>query len=1182
MTDNKLMRKVSLLSLTISGILALSCTSRDDFQQPKVMDSVFSVDALTFDPLGETFTLTYSADENWRINYPSEWLEVSPSSGNPGTYEITVSARINNSWAQRTGSLIVDEHQISVTQDCPYLRLTYSIPEEETLNVSEVPVTTVDRTVGDATFDFAWNHSIAAGRSPFPVKVESNIDWEMVLDEGFEDTYFQVDGKKEGTIAYHGDKAFDLRSLKSNFNKEDYQTRLTIRPVPQGDHPRQEMEQVVATYNLQLTQDHLLFLINGEADDVRVDFDELGYAIRDDGVSSFESLLRVQCEIPWEVEMLHADSTHFENSYVASSVPGGEGGSGTEEIRLEIPKRYNPEEQEREMIVRLSAAGGDAFRDIHVYQSPYIFEIDPSGVANTVFNNTEFSEDGSTAHDILLRTTGSWSVSVPSPGSSWLVIDPSTTRGNSTPGVPTTYRIRFWSKTQNLHLINQALANLRFSAVNGLVKPIQIKQEPFQLKVDCDTDQLANISSTRTSERFPMRITASNAWKLLNEDRSQLPSNEWYYVSSTFWPGATEGRVVNVGAAQVNDSDTKSRTKVIILTSDIHEAMSSSERSANGYAPVKITLVQRPFTFRVNGKTSGQLNTMVIPAYKKSFADAIRIESDGNWQIAECPSWIHPSSTYGTSDTNLALNPDINLDTQSRSAGTVKVNCLWEGSIRSSINVSVSQDGVVFKVSRQDNQSTTGISPAVNYESYNPLSYGFSVQATDELPWVLETTNYSFIASENNRSGSGNVTIRPTYNPNLNAGRESDVSITLDRSVDPRIASSYVEAYRNAYKWHFSQNKYEFDSSTPTTVVFRSQSSVKSGSKDVSFKCSGPWTVSSSPSWVHVDVDSGSSNPKFALTADNNPYLTRRGTEYVIVRSLIGSYEKRIPVEQDQYYYGLTSSSSLTFETVNAKEKKITFRSSGPWTLDNANGWGASAVYGNGDDTGKEITVTLNPPDYLKLETDHQATVTLHSGSYSTETVRLSQPKYVFDIGKTSVNFDSPFRAQCADQSVDVNCTGDWKATSDQDWVKVNNGSKTGNGTFSLSISQDNLTINQRNATITVVSTYKGTQVSTQSIQVAQSAYVFSVTPTTVEFEKSGGTQTVNIDASGDWEVTLLKDDDSMLDGFSTVKGSKKGVVTIKAKENPGRNAKAKTATLQVKCQNSNNLVQTITLKQKN
>jgi hypothetical protein len=188
-----------------------------------------------------------------------------------------------------------------------------------------------------------------------------------------------------------------------------------------------------------------------------------------------------------------------------------------------------------------------------------------------------------------------------------------------------------------------------------------------------------------------MQITASNAWKLLNEDRSQLPSNEWYYVSSTFWPGATEGRVVNVGAAQVNDSDTKSRTKVIILTSDIHEAMSSSERSANGYAPVKITLVQRPFTFRVNGKTSGQLNTMVIPAYKKSFADAIRIESDGNWQIAECPSWIHPSSTYGTSDTNLALNPDINLDTQSRSAGTVKVNCLWEGNIRSSINVSVSQ-----------------------------------------------------------------------------------------------------------------------------------------------------------------------------------------------------------------------------------------------------------------------------------------------------------------------------------------------------------------------------------------------------------------------------------------------------------------------------------------------------------
>ena len=79
--------------------------------QERVLDSVFSINELAFDPMGESFSFTYSAESNWQISAPS-WLVVNPSSGRAGTYEVTVSAAINDSWAQRSGDIEVSSHRI--------------------------------------------------------------------------------------------------------------------------------------------------------------------------------------------------------------------------------------------------------------------------------------------------------------------------------------------------------------------------------------------------------------------------------------------------------------------------------------------------------------------------------------------------------------------------------------------------------------------------------------------------------------------------------------------------------------------------------------------------------------------------------------------------------------------------------------------------------------------------------------------------------------------------------------------------------------------------------------------------------------------------------------------------------------------------------------------------------------
>lgn len=1182
MTVSKRMKRFS--SVILFGILLLSCTSKDQFQQERVLDSVFSINELSFNPLGESFSFTFSADGNWQISKP-QWLTVSPSSGSAGTYEITVAAAINNVWAQGTGAIEVGGHQIQVSQDCPYLRISYP-QSQETLEVSEIPVTTADMTVGNVEAIYAWNHSDRAGRAPLQVKVESNVEWEILLDDSCEETYFLVDDHTSGSYSYTSGETIDIHASLNNYQKEDMHTRLTIRPKEVEGQTRAALDEAIATYQLDLNQNHLLFLINGEAEDLEAGFDELGYVLDPDGYmipDTYVSTFDVECEIPWEVQLVDADGMPVSSSFVEASNYGSQ-----TRLDLRIPGRYNPAEERREVTVRLSADNGEAVRDIVVHQNPYIFEIDGNGTADTSFDNGELHATTGNIHEISIRTSGAWSVSVPSSDPEWLVVDPETAGGKDSPGSPAMTTVRFWADAQNLHLKNAAEAYLRFTAVNGLIKDVPIRQEPFILRADYDAADLTNISATRTSERKTMSVSASNAWTLKDSNNAALVTDSWYALSRTHSDYATSGQIVEVGAAQQNPSETADRQLTVLLTSDIHEAMSTSEKSKWGYEPVKISLRQRPFTFRVNGKAAGEANSMSLPAYMESFTDFLDIDCDADWTIVSAPSWTAPDSYGGSTDRDVLLRPDINLETTSRT-GTFEIRCVWGDNVRT-INVSVSQEGLVFQVVRTDSQSLTDLDPDINFGSHKPLSYGFQVTATEGLPWRLISSDSNFIAPVQSENGSGAITVNPTYNADLNYGRTAVVEVTLDSNRDGRIGSTYVSRYRNENSWTFTQKKFVFDQGdVSTTAAFRALGALKSGSKDYSFRCSGPWEVIARPQWIHLRsegtyITEGTSDPSFELVPDENLTQNSRPVSYVTVMSRIGGYTKSIPVSQDAYYYGVTSSASMNFPTVNVTGQTLRFRSSGDWTLDGDGTWGLNRTSGPGDDTGKEISVTVQPPEYTNMNADHTGTLTLRSshGStvFSTQQIYLNQPRYVFNTGKSSLEYGSPFRAQCAAESVTVNCSSKWEAKTSADWLTVSRSSGTGDGTFSVSVSKDNLSLSNLTANVTVTTMHAGVKVGEITIPVTQAAYQFSV-PSSREISSSAQTVSLSITCSGDWVVTKTKDDGGMISDF-TASGKGNGNISVSVNANSGRNAKERTATLQVKCENSDNLVKTITLTQKN
>lgn len=1162
----------------------LSCTTKDQFQEERVLDSVFSINELAFNPLGESFSFTYSADRNWQISKP-EWLQVIPDSGQPGTYEITVSARINNDWFQRTGSISVDAHEIKVTQDYPYIRITYPASSESTLSLSEVPVPSVSSPVGEITADYAWNHSTGTCE-PFHVQVESNVEWEMEFDEDFEETYFSADDHQAGIHTYTDGKTLDVLASRNNYQKQDMETSLTIRAKLVEGQTRESLDEAIATYHVALHQNHLLFLINDAADDVDTYFDELGYLLDERGdliPDTFTSTYKVECEIDWEAKLLDQDGFPIDNSFVQVNTEYGE---SADELRLEIRNHFNPFEAAREMIVRLSADNGEAVRDIRVTQRPYIFEIGGDGQAE-VFENGELDN----VHQLSLRTTGAWGVEVLETDPLWLNLDSDTAAGEATPGNPSTYPIRYWAHTQNLHLKNAARSTLRFTAANGLVKDVVIAQNPFVLRADYDADDLQNISATRTSERKLLSVSASNAWTLKQVDGASLEDTEWYAVSSVHSSNASYNQEIAVGAAQENPSETDSRSFTMMLTSDIHEAMTDSEKAKWAYEPVPITLRQRPFTFRVNGKATGETATMTIPAYKVSFSDYLDIDCDGSWTIDSWPGWTSPAQQSDDTDRNVPLSPKINLEKTARS-GVVVVSCLWNGTPHS-IQVELTQEALVFDVTRADDLPLTNLDPDINYNNgaHKPMRFGFNVVAPAGLPWRLTSSDSNFIAPVQSMSGSGTATVAPTYNSDLNNGRESVVSVSLDASRDARISNDFVQKYAQDYSWTFTQQKFVFDvGNTGTTTTFRSLGALKSGNKTYNVKCSGPWDVYSCPDWIHLKsggsyITEGTSNLSIELVADENLSLDPRGSSQVTIRSLIGGYTKSIPVAQDAYFYGFTSSTNLNFATVNPNRQTIKFRSSGAWTLENADGWGFSETSGSGDDSGKEIEVTVTPSDYLKLDADHTGTVTLRSTqsgtSFSTQTLKLNQPKYIFDLSKTSVPFTSALKSKCTSQNVSVSCTASWSVTTGYNWVKISNGSGTGNGSFTVTVDQDNLSFSERTATLSAVTRANGTKVTEQTITVTQPAYELSFSPANYSFSKEGQTRSYSITCTGSWVVTKASDADNMISSF-TASGNGNGTLSVAVNANTAKGAKERTATLQVKCENSDNLVKTITLKQSN
>jgi len=1208
MEGNMLFR---IIVLGWAVLVGAACTNKDDYRQSSVQEatgqypSLFSVDSFVFDPQGSLGEFSYIANNSWRVSQKPDWLSVTPDSGGEGRAVVKISAGMNNDWEDRSGKIVFagadgQAHEIDVRQDCPRLAISIDSKPDGLEEVFENNPGKSDPD-GLLRIPFLWSHSM--GRTePIALVVTSNLNWEIDLSDNV-DFAISVDRQNWGSsFRGNGDQVIYLNCLNNNYSKEDFNDSLTLTAYTDDTFETSLSKGAVASWTVDVTQSHLMFLLRvneGEwsYDNEELTFDELGFL---QGTDMANPSLDIQCELPWNVV-----SSSF------ARLDSFSGGAANEQVhrslRIVHPQnsdKINPslEEQVDTLFFRAQDQDGGsvAERFVVVKQRPYLFTLDTDSfdLENGVFlegDTRSFQLDGQSpkVYTLRLHTTGAWRLDdLDESSAEWLDIDPSTRSGRVVRDAENAWReIRFWVRKQNLRM-EDIVAHLQlrpdydWATTPGQIHAdVPVTQARFDFSVELmDTDDLSATQVFADGVRRSLKVTSSGPWHLEK-------TNSWIHTEKERGnanPGDNSVTEFSVGAEEANPSD-QSRSATLYFISDLHEELPASERE--DYKRQVVTLVQRRFTFMVNDVEGN--STMVIPAYRKSFDSALKIQSDGNWRINSCPDWMNPaeksaSISGGDVNRNVLLNPNVYGDKTSARTGIVSVTCSYPGRPDITREITVEQQPLVFSVS---GSSAMEFPPVCNF-SYNgsllnPMSWNYAVSATDELPWkIVPEDNDGFPFCYGDQlisvfSGEGTEESAHLY-PYYNESRQSHQYSFHFETADARF-STPVRADGGSFR--LTQRPYEWDGQAVNNMSFGALSSVLSGNPAIDFVCSGPWVIDNLPSWCAEgqNVDH-SSNPSFTLSVQTNVSNEADRTADITIRSIIGNYTKSFRVSQSRYYFDETPVSDLNFAALDAPNQSVTFTCAGDWSVSSSSGLVLSASSGTGNERGQNLTLRFHPEDYFEessaRESFFEIRSTVTSGSESrtySKQISFHQDAYVFSVSESSIALSSPKDVTSRDISVRLSSGDRWTASCDNtSVVEVSPVSgQSGSGTLKLQPIA-NFSQSARSALVTLVSE-RGKK--TRTITVSQPEYRFSSSSASVAFEAEGGEQTITITSDGNW--TLEK---ASAANWLTISRTSGGAgttsVTLTATANSGSGAADRSVNLTLKGADSNTLNKTISVSQ--
>ena len=399
------------------------------------------------------------------------------------------------------------------------------------------------------------------------------------------------------------------------------------------------------------------------------------------------------------------------------------------------------------------------------------------------------------------------------------------------------------------------------------------------------------------------------------------------------------------------------------------------------------------------------------------------------------------------------------------------------------------------------------------------------------LNWSAATNTSWLALSPASGTGNGTVTISPvndslgvgthTGNITLSAPGAQPVSVPVTFTVTPAPVPPAIGV------------------SSPNLSFIAQQSGNNPVPQVVSIRNTGggtlSWTASDNAGWLAVSPTSGTGNGTVTIT----PILgslgvgTHTGT---ITLSAPGAQPVAIPVT-----FSVTpapvppaigvSSTSLSFTAQqngsNPAPQLLNIRNTGSGTLswtasDNAAWLTLSSTTGTGNGT-----VTITPVLGSLGVGTHTGTITLSApGAQPVAipvTFSVTPAPTSITLSPSSLTYTGVSGgSNPADQSVNVTANGNWTASVNAAWLKLNTTSGSGNGTIIASVDLGNVSTQINNATISVTA---GNTTSTIGVTLTLSPGSLTLSSNSLAFTATQGlanpaSKAIAVQASGSWTAT--------------------------------------------------------------
>lgn len=393
---------------------------------------------------------------------------------------------------------------------------------------------------------------------------------------------------------------------------------------------------------------------------------------------------------------------------------------------------------------------------------------------------------------------------------------------------------------------------------------------------------------------------------------------------------------------------------------------------------------------------------------------------------------------------------------------------------------------------------------------FNNLGGTGSVNFVSSGPWSI--TNIPSGVRVNPMSGDEGETLLSLSVSNQNLSLEDFRQSVVVTSTDPSTYSlrDTLEILQAAFKFE--------KISSPGTLGANRDSE-----QSFDIQTSGPWHVSSQPSWLDISPSSGEAGDKVSLkivtnSTNESTISSKRGT--IEIRCDVGNFSPiKVDVEQMRTLFDLSSDH---FDAVRAYEEngliyEVQLTSTQDWEVASNSDWITPSMK-NGKAKQDPVKISFTVANNLNAS-DRSGSVVIRNESGARKTISFKQDGMNYNT--TTVQYNNiTYAGGKYDVKLDCYATVPWEISIDQSWVTASPESGKGDKNISFTV-----TGNKEEANRSAIAIIRNKVTNAEKrVNFSQTGFSWSVDAkdsySFAAFSDNSNSQTIRVKSTGPWTIT--------------------------------------------------------------